>query len=301
MAAADTRVATRRWNCRALMAVGSVIIKACRMVKVLALWHFFLVLVPFLDQMRHQPFHRAAMNYAQSALWASLMWGAAVLVVSFHISPANVDMAKATDALFFGLLPAAAAGALLAHRTFLDVRNRVCRPVAAAYTAASAASAEDPRGSATAVAQATDAEIFRSVNEVQLAHRLLLGVYRLRQRAPQQQRVLAEAVLLAGLRAFPESPTLNLSYCSFCTEILLDFDRIQSSLEKARSSGAALTWRDRYVILCHDRRLRELKQGQNDGQNMDMHQCVASSLSLPHTMIMHAAACAGRSIVRKSL
>jgi hypothetical protein len=53
----------------------------------LSLGYLFLVLVPFLDQIRYQPFRCPLTNIVQSGLGAVLLWMAVVLNCLFHLSP----------------------------------------------------------------------------------------------------------------------------------------------------------------------------------------------------------------------
>ena len=222
------------------LAVAVVVCHSGGFDKLLAIVLLGVSVVLFWDQLRWLPFLSAAMNAVQSALTAMLLWGGLVLVTHLHWPPQPPP--GATRTLFYGLLPAASAGAASAC-VMIELRQR--RPAAKYLAVAEVAVADDSLPAQASAVALQVGHLFSSPQQVEICSRcvrqglfvqpptpsggdkappsLLVGGGHAfpRTAAPRAAALAAEAILLAGIEQFPDSPALHLLYSAFLLEARL--------------------------------------------------------------------------------
>lgn len=137
----------------------------------------------------------------------------------------------------------------------------------------------EPRTGGLAVANAVQ-HYFTDPHEVEVVSRLCRRNIGIKVERDASLVFAAEAVLLAGLKQFPDSAFLAVMHGSFVIDVLSDPQRGHGIVERARSLSPS--FRERLMIFSRDRERKQRMQGDSTGESaMDLVACARPPRGAP--------------------
>ncbi|KXZ43098.1 hypothetical protein GPECTOR_102g51 [Gonium pectorale] len=182
------------------------------------------------------PFRRRGLNYARCAVYAAVLYSAVVLAVLGCGDGGDAHRRRMTRALWFGLGPAALAGAIACHCRLLYFSWYAAPQIRGAWT--------DDLGPFKRYA-------FTDARQVEIAARLAMLRPNEEGGIDQEAAALYDAIVREGLSQLPQDPAMILLHASFLIDVQGSYQSGYAALQVVKRQPVGFL--ERFAVFCLER------------------------------------------------